>query len=164
MLKKRKYVIETKMKDYEVFSVIDQNKQSDIGIFHGIEHQYFIGQTYGKKFEIQRIVDGRNSFVPVIEGVINQEKEICLIECVFRPNYFVKAFALFEIIFLTCIYSVLIMGIVKKPTKENIFVFFVISMISVFSLVLFTFFNSETNKDLDKLREIFKAENIKEIK
>jgi hypothetical protein len=164
MIKRKKYILETKMKDYELFKIIDQNRQSDIGLFHGKEHEYFKGQTYGKKFQIQRIVDGRNSFVPIIEGVIEQENEKCVIECVFRPYSFVKAFAIFAFIFIACMLTVLIIGLVNKTTKENIFVFFIFAMISVLSLGLFSFYDSETSKDLSKLKELFKVESTKEVK
>ena len=130
------------------FSLFDRYNNTSNG-------KLYEGKISGQTFEVSRIINYRNSFLPVIMGNIQQENNATLIKINMRLHKFVSAFLL-----IWCV--IFAFAVILLITKEvDFFVMFYV-MPFVLLLVFFSVFKFEVNKSKKDFQQIFEAEIIEE--
>ncbi len=112
------------------------------------EYEGFISDN---KFEINRIIKGRNSFLPQIIGTIQKFNEETQIEVKMQLHWAVKAFLIF---WCSSVIFFLIITLMKGMSIE---ILFPISMLLFAYLLTMLGFKSESKKSKNDLKRIFEA-------
>lgn len=71
---------------------IEPEKSFGFGSFNFSYTKPYVGKIYGDTFEIKRAINYRNSFLPLIKGVVNSEIGRTKINITLKPHDFVIAF------------------------------------------------------------------------
>ncbi len=141
--------------------------KKDFSLFHRYNNtangKLYEGKISGQTFEVSRIINYRNSFLPVITGNITQENNSTLIKVNMKLHKFVSAFLLiWGIIFATTLLS---------TKKANSFVIFEMDFSVMFDvmpflmlIIFFSVFKFEVNKSKKDFQQIFEAEIIENKK
>jgi hypothetical protein len=144
---------------------IFKNLKSNIGEkkwFSNPKDKYFVGMCSITQFKINRSIQYRNSFLPMIEGRIIRGNDITKIDVSmsFHPLVLIFGFVWFSGIGLRCFLAILILlDVIKEgQNKQLLFVPFLLlgGGIALFSIP----FKIEVKKAKDKLMDILKAEEI----
>ncbi len=130
------------------FSLFDRYNNTSNG-------KLYEGKISGKTFEVSRIINYRNSFLPVIMGNITQENNATLIKINMRLHKFVNVFVLIWFVFFAFV-VILIM------TKEVNFLLELYVIPFVVLTIFFGAFKFETNKSKKDFQQIFETEIIEE--
>lgn len=118
----------------------------------------YVGMVYGNFFEIRRVIDYRNAFLPEVKGEIIENKNGTIVNVEIKLKGFIYAFL--ALWFGFCLFSILIISIltmVKKIEISNIF--FPLLILLLGSTIVYSGFESEaetTKSDLDKILGIKK--------
>ena len=101
----------------------------------------YVGKIEGHKFKIYRIVKGRNSFIPIIQGNIVDNLKERNIEIKMRLHWVV-------ILFLLWISGLIVYYLLKLNDKNGL-----IFLGLIYGMTIF-FFNQECNKSIRDLKQI----------
>lgn len=129
IIKRLSEILECKKKG--AFSYPDQTKK-------------YTGKIENRYFKISKIIKGRNSFIPFIQGKISDNISTRKIELTMRLHSVV--------IFFLLLFFGFILNALKNLNEYSILVF----TIGVFGITIF-FFNQDCNKALKDLKDIFIA-------
>ena len=123
-------------------------------------HKFFTGTLENGKFNLNRIIHYRNSFLPIIVGQIHDDLDTSRIEITMRLHYFVMVFmALFLLFWLFITGSFFLPSDVGDGGAFPIATFF--GFIFLFYGISMAFFNYEANKARRHLEEIFSGRRFK---
>ncbi len=131
------------------------------GVFTDEKYKTFEGIVNEDSFQICRIIRYRNSFLPQIEGEIEQEKENTLVHIKMRLHTFVIVFLIIWSSFLF-LGGIFMMFIAWAATEDkNIFVLASLApfvMMLVMLVTTFLAFNYERDKAKELFEKLFEAE------
>ncbi len=146
-----KYIIQTKKSKNEITQILQENTSEKMHIFCGIYDEFFNGTISEESFKIQRNINYRNSFLPVIIGKIKEIENGSEIFIKMRLNNFVKGF-------MTFWFSFVILFCLMVPFMKFDFPSCLIPYIMlVFGILLVTISNKcETKIAKNKLEELLK--------
>ena len=88
------FIINTKKSKNEIAQILQKNTSEKIRIFCEYD-EFFNGEILEESFKIQRNINYRNSFLPVIIGKIKETENGSEISIKMRLNHFVKGFMTF---------------------------------------------------------------------
>lgn len=116
------------------------------------------GSVRNNSFEISRVIQYRNSFLPDINGIIQKNNDGTEIQVIMKLNLFVLIFLIFWCSISTCAF-IMITLTQKKMSVE----FFMPLLMLIFVYVLtMVCFKIESKKSKEYLRRSFEAEIVKE--
>tara|TARA_R110000744_G_scaffold141026_1_gene252369 strand:+ start:961 stop:1458 length:498 start_codon:yes stop_codon:yes gene_type:complete len=124
------------------------NKPKDDKLFEGIFEQ--------DKFEIQRIIKGRNSFLPQIKGQIQTDINGTKLILDLKIKGFVIIFLIFWLGFVSLALIGTLVGISAQGTNPLALIFPLIMIAFGIGLAYFGF-NNEKDKSINDLRQILNA-------
>ncbi len=130
-----------------IASRIEERKLFRITAMSAANDERFAGTVTGNRFSITRIMGYRNSFAPVIEGVVNEGGRFSRVMVTMRPSIFVAIFLAF---FFTIFFSITL------GVGSEILWFALAAPLLMYAGVLFGFW-LEANKIEQTLRRILKA-------
>lgn len=159
-----KVEIITTLSNQEVRKILTENIQPKKGFtfsfYKSKEHKLFEGVFDSDKFEIQRVITGRNSFLPQIKGYIRPNSNGTKLIADLKLHTFVIVFMSFWLSGVSFGLIVTIIGILKQGTNPFLVVFPLIMLAFGIGLVHYGF-NSEEEKSINDLKRILSGE-IKE--
>lgn len=153
----------TSVKDYEIIARLQNTVEPEgllkSGFIRTRAAKPYKGEIVGNTFKIQRIINYRNSFLPVIVGEVLPDRGGTRINIQMRLNILISAFVAAWFLFFSIGFLVLCMLFLVEPEFDPI------NLMSTFGLVLFTavfiaFFKYESIKAKKFLQELFEAEII----
>ena len=153
----------TKLKEDEIIKrlsdIIEPEKAFRFGIFSNGSSKPYEGQINGQAFEIKRIINYRNSFLPKISGIIEKDFDGTTIKVKMRLHVFVIGFLFFwcGIVGLGCV-AVLTQAI--GSSKINPVALTPFGMLVFVYLLTMGAFKFESNKSKKDLQAIFEADII----
>ncbi|MFB9056773.1 hypothetical protein ACFFU9_08465 [Mariniflexile ostreae] len=152
-----KIVLKTELSNQEVRKVLAENiqlkKKTLFGFTRLNEEKPFEGVFKHDTFKIQRLIKGRNSFVPTIKGEIQSDfNETKIIVTLNIP----KSTLIFIIYWLTFVGFVFIMGLTGMATQgTNAGLLILPLLMGVFAIILTHYgFNSQKEKSINDLKKI----------
>lgn len=152
--------LKTKLSKSNVIELLDSNtsvfKKFSFKNLKNNSNKLFYGKIIGdKKFEIFQIIKGRNSFNPLIKGIINGDEIETKIDIKMRFHLIIIAIILFFIGFLT-------IGNILDYVKSGVIETLLIGIAMSLFLYIFAMyeFNKQTEKVTEILKSIFKAEIV----
>ena len=117
-------------------------KKSAFGVSNPDPAKQYVGKIDGRRFKIHRIIKGRNSFIPIIQGNIIDNLSTRSIEVKMRLHFMV-------ILFLLWVSGVIIYYLIKLNRYTGlIFIGLLLGMTTFF-------FNQECNKSTKDLENAF---------
>jgi hypothetical protein len=145
-----KFTIESKKNINEILEIIRNNTYINKTLFvYSNNGKYFNGQIFEKNFKIQRCINYKNSFLPVIIGNIEKNDTGAKINILMRLNKGVKAFGFFWFTF------VIIFCFIVPFVKLDMPFCFIPYIMLVFGILLFTLpYKREIKTAKDKLEEL----------
>ncbi|MFK7971608.1 MAG: hypothetical protein AB8F95_14680 [Bacteroidia bacterium] len=129
------------------------------GSFGSNVHKPYSGSIHGMSFSIQRIINYRNSFLPKIEGELEEDLFGTTITVKMKPHLAILVFMSIWLGFVGLFLLAMVAVSIRKETFE------IITLIPVFMLLfgygLITFgFKHESLKSKKYLAELFEAEVV----
>ncbi|WP_445714639.1 hypothetical protein [Flavobacterium sp.] len=113
----------------------------------------YVGMVYGNLFEIRRVIDYKNAFLPKVKGEIIENETGVIVNVEIKLMGFIYAFLILWFGF--CLFSVFIISILAMVNKAKIStIFFPLFMLLIGSTIAYSAFESEaesTKSDLDKI-------------
>ena len=159
-----KIEIVTTLSNQEVRKIMAENirpkKGFKIGFNKSSEKELFEGILNQDKFEIQRIITGRNSFLPQIKGQIQPNINGTKLIADLKVNTFVIVFMIFWLTFIGLAFVMGIIGIMNQGTNPFLLIFPLIMIAFGIGIVHYGF-NSEREKSVNELKRILNGQ-IKE--
>ena len=152
-----KIEILTTLSNQEVRKILMENirpkKMLKFGFNQSQEKELFEGNFKQDSFEIQRIITGRNSFLPQIKGQILPNINGTKLVADLKVHSFVIVFMLFWLTFLGFAFIMGIIGVINQGTNP---LFLIIPLIMIgFGIGLINYgFNSQKEKSIDDLKKI----------
>ena len=142
---------------------IEAEKTFSFGARKSSYSKPYIGKTYLNRFEIKKVVNYRNSFLPVIKGEIKEGINGAKIDVKMGLADFVKAFMILWLggVSLGCIgalYSLIFTNTVNADAGFFMFIPFVMLLLGL-AMVSFGF-KTESQKSIKDLEEILQAKII----
>jgi hypothetical protein len=159
-----KIEITTVLSNQEVRKVLMENIRPKKGLTIGFrkpkDNKLFEGFFEQDRFEIQRIITGRNSFLPQIKGQIQPNINGTKLVADLKVNTFVIVFMTFWLGGISLALVATVIGILKQGTNPF---FAIVPLIMIaFGIGLVHFgFNSEKEKSINDLKRILNGQ-IKE--
>ncbi|WP_417199799.1 hypothetical protein [Bizionia sp.] len=156
-----KIEITTLLSNQEVRKILEENirpkKVLTIGFNKPKDNKLFEGFFNQDKFEIQRIITGKNSFLPQIKGQIQPYINGTKIVADLKINTFVIVFMTFWLGGISLAFIGTIIGILKQGTNPF---FAIVPLIMVgFGVGLVHYgFNSEREKSINDLKRILNGQ------
>lgn len=155
----------TRLKEEELIrrlsETIEPKKIFRFGIFGRNSTKTYEGQIIGKTFKIRRIIRYRNSFLPRIKGIIENDHEGMSIHVKMRLHAFITVFI--------CLWwggavFAFIAFLIQESEKSEISaaLFLPLGMLLFAYILTLGGFKFESNKAKNDLKRIFEAEIIKE--
>ncbi len=86
------YVVRSSLSQKEALSRLSDRIERKLNFGTYSSRKIFIGNVEGNRFKISRIISGKNSFLPIIDGVIEAKNNGSVIEMIMRVNAFVLIF------------------------------------------------------------------------
>lgn len=121
-------------------------------------HRFFAGTLENGKFNLNRIIHYRNSFLPIIVGQIHDDLDTRRIEITMRLSYFVVGFMVLFIPF----WAYMAFGYLMSPEEISdvrpFILFF--GFLLLFYGISMIFYNYEVNKARRHLEEIFQIDTF----
>lgn len=142
----------------EVKRVLDDNIQPKVrfNFTYPNKHRVFEGFYEDNIFEIQRIIRGRNSFIPKIKGKLSSHENGSKLMATFKMNQFVIIFMIIWLGFVGVGFFVALGLVISENLNPFIIVGPFVMMIFGFGLMNYGF-NSEKKKAVKALEKILKA-------
>ena len=159
-----KIEIVTTLSNQEVRKIMAKNirpkKIFEIGFNKSRSKQLFEGTFEQDRFKIQRIITGRNSFLPQIKGQIYPDSSGTKLVANLKVHTFVIAFMLFWLTFVVFAFVMGIIGVINQGTNP---LFLIVPLIMIgFGIGLINYgFNSQKEKSINDLKKILNG-HIKE--
>ncbi|MFD0930970.1 hypothetical protein ACFQ0R_00005 [Psychroflexus salinarum] len=152
-----KIEILTTLSNQEVRKILKENirpkKVLKFGFSESQDKELFEGKFEQDRFEIQRIITGRNSFLPQIKGQIQPNINGTKLVADLKVHRFVIVFMLFWLTFIGLAFIIGIIGVINQGTNP-LFLIFPLIMIG-FGIGLINYgFNSQKEKSINDLKKI----------
>lgn len=157
----------TKLNEAEIIGRLSDNIEPEktvrFGAFNNSSTKAYEGQIVEQTFKIKRIISGRNSFLPIINGIIEKDTEGLSI----KVNMRIHA----QVIIFLCIVCagtlgiggfVFLMPLLTQNSAFNpiTFVFFIAPIVLYASAIIS--FRNESNISKKDLQTIFQADIVEE--
>jgi len=159
-----KIEIVTTLSNQEVRKIMAENirpkKGLEIGFNKPQKKELFEGFFEQDEFEIQRIITGRNSFLPQIKGQIQPNINGTKLVADLKVHPFVIVFMLFWLTFVGFAFVLGIIGVINQGTNPFLLIFPLIMIGFGIGLVNYGF-NSQKDKSISDLKRIINGQ-IKE--
>ena len=159
-----KIEILTTLSNQEVRKILAENIRPKKGLKIGFnkpqEKELFEGTFEQDRFEIQRIITGRNSFLPQIKGQIKPNINGTKLEADLKVHTFAIVFMLFWLTFVGFAFILGIIGVINQGTNPFLLIFTLIMIGFGIGLVNYGF-NSQKDKSISDLKRIINGQ-IKE--
>ena len=131
------------------------------------DHKPYEGKVEGYQFQISRVINYRNSFLPMIHGKVLPEMPGSSIRITMRPHGLVIAFMIFWLGSVGFFFLAMLVSFISSATQNNMGD---LSMLLIpggmfafgYALILGGF-KFESIKSKKFLRELFQAEEVEEI-
>ncbi len=150
----------TELSKQEVRTILNKNIRPKRGIAFSFdkpkETKLFEGKFEQDRFEIQRIIKGRNSFLPQIKGSIQSDLNGTKLIADLKINAFVIVFMIFWFGFVFLGFLATIVGVSVQEANPIVIIAPLIMMAFGIGLVRFGF-HSEKEKSINDLKRILKA-------
>lgn len=144
-------IYKTNLSEQEVLTrlagFIDKKK---IRIFRNNLTKEYEGTIDGNCFEINRIIKGRNSFQPQINGEIQQNNYETQIEIKMRLHWSVFIFLLFWCVFVFCALITIFIN-AEKVSAEAFFPLLMLFIAYLFTMFGFKIESKKSKKDLERM-------------
>jgi hypothetical protein len=154
----KKYTLNSSLSKEEVVvnlkSSIDFEKSFGFGGANIKYSKPYVGIVYGNLFEMKRVIDYRNAFIPQIKGEIVENKEGVIINIEIKLLGYVQAFLLVWFGFCLFFSSIILILAIFKENINVSMVFFLLFMFVMGSTIVYSGFESEadtTKRDLEKI-------------
>ena len=139
---------------------VETERSHDLSSRNKINSKSYLGTIQNGSFNIRRVINYKNSFLPQISGVISEDINGTQIKVEMKLMNFVKFFMI--IWFSFCVFFVLIFLLVllfdKKSNSESGFSIIIPLLMLIFaSFLVSSGFQSESEKSVKDLEEILKA-------
>lgn len=123
----------------------------------------YIGKIYDNSFKIQKAIKYRNSFLPIIKGVIKDDINGCKINVKMNLDAFVKAFMIVwlggvSVACIAALYKILFDNDLESEAQFFIFIPFFMLIVGIAMVSLG--FKAESRKNITDLEEILKAKVV----
>ena len=141
----RKTIIVSSLTETEITSRLSEIvdlKKSTFGFSYPDTDKKYVGKIGIRRFKIHRIIKGRNSFIPVIQGHIIDNLSTRSIELKMRLHFLV-------ILFLLWVTGLIIYYLIKLNDYNGLIFLGLMLGMTIF------FFNQECNKSTKDLENIF---------
>ncbi|MFV0530838.1 MAG: hypothetical protein ACK5MD_05310 [Flavobacteriales bacterium] len=159
-----KIEILTALSNQEVRKILAENirpkKVLKIGFNKSQGKELFEGNFKQDSFEIQRIITGRNSFLPQIKGKIQPNINGTKLVVDLKVSTFVIVFILYGLTFVGFAFIMGIIGVINQETNPILLIFPLIMIGFIIGLVHYGF-NSQKDKSITDLKRIVNGQ-IKE--
>jgi len=159
-----KIEILTTLSNQEVRKILTKNirpkKGLKIGFNKSQEKELFEGNFEQDRFEMQRIITGRNSFLPQIKGKIQPNINGTKLVADLKVHTFVIIFMIFWLTFVGFAFIMGIIGVINQGTNPFLLIFPLIMIGFGIGLVNYGF-NSQKDKSINDLKRIINGQ-IKE--
>ncbi|MEP0214465.1 MAG: hypothetical protein ABJD66_14690 [Cellulophaga sp.] len=159
-----KIEILTTLSNQEVRKILTENirpkKGLKIGFNKSQEKELFEGNFEQDRFEMQRIITGRNSFLPQIKGQIQPNINGTKLVADLKVHTFVIIFMIFWLTFDGFAFIMGIIGVINQGTNPFLLIFPLIMIGFGIGLVNYGF-NSQKDKSISDLKRIINGQ-IKE--
>ena len=117
------------------------------------EKEIFEGTFKNDEFDIQRIINGRNSFIPQIKGKIYSHDNGTKLQAKLKVRRFSVIFIILWTIFVGIGLVMGIIGVLKQGTNPALLIFPIIMIAFAFGLVHYGF-NKEKENSINDLKKI----------
>ena len=146
-----KFIVESKKSKDEIIQILKDNTSPARSILNRNYNEFFNGKILEDSFKIQRNINYRNSFLPVLIGEIKKTDSSTKITIKTRMNLFV-------IIFLCIWFGGVSFGCLITPFADFEIQFKFIPYLMLFAGLLITIlpYKYETKKAKEKLEELLK--------
>ena len=151
-------IYRTNLPEQEVIQRLSDHVQPKKWGFRNNRTKDYEGFVEGDRFEINRIIENRNSFLPQINGVVQKKNNETEIEVTMRLQGFVLGFL---IMFCGFVVSFFI-AVATTEKKSPIFFLMPLFMLLFIYVLTRVGFKWESRKSKAYLKERFEAEIIKE--
>lgn len=159
---RRTLVLHTRLAPAECLEVIQQNTSplKALSIFRADpKGRFFIGKVHAHGFVVRKVIDYRNSFIPIAHGVVKPIANGTEVTIVFKPH---KVVSIFTVIWFTVLLSASVAMIVACIYK-GIFekeALLPCGMLVIASAVFYTAFNAEYESSKKIFMDILKSPEI----
>ena len=145
------YSIKSSKSKSEIIQILKNNTSEKRSVFYRNYDEFFNGKISEDSFKIQRNISYRNSFLPVIIGIIKETENGSQISIKMRLNLFVTGFMTFWFSF------VIVFCLMMPFIKFDFPIFLVPYLMLAFGILLVIIPNKiETRKAKEKLEELLK--------
>ena len=146
-----KFILESKKSKDEIIQIMKDNTSPARSIFYRNYDEFFNGKILKDSFKLQRNINYRNSFLPVLIGEINETDSCTRITIKTRMNLFV-------IVFLCLWFGGVSLGCLITPFVDFEIQFKFIPYLMLLAGILITVlpYKYETKKAKEKLEELLK--------
>jgi hypothetical protein len=155
-----KHILRTSLSKEQVIEKLKESVEPEKSFgFRSFNFSYtkpYVGKINGDRFEIKRAINYRNSFLPLIKGIINNEIGRTKIDISMKPHDFVIAFMViwFGGVTIGCIATTYVM-----LTQEfNPFLLIPFAMLLFGIALVVGAFKTESSKSRKDLLTLFEAE------
>jgi hypothetical protein len=154
-------VYKTKIKEDEVIRLlsdsIEPEKNFRFKIFISSSSKPYEGKINSNTFEIKRIINYRNSFLPRIKGVISRESDKTIIKVKMQLHPFVVSFLSIWFISIGFVTIILLLQLFIDAKFNPLTLIPFVMLIFAYALTMFAF-KLESNRSKKDLQKLFKAE------
>ena len=156
-----KIEILTTLSNQEVRKILAENirpkKRLRIGFNKSKEKELFEGNIEQNRFKIQRIITGRNSFLPQIKGQIQSNINGTKLVADLKVHTSVIVFMIFWLSFVGLAFILGIVGVINQGTNP---LFLIVPLIMIaFGIGLTNYgFNSQKEKSINDLKKILSGQ------
>ncbi|MFD2697808.1 hypothetical protein ACFSQ0_07370 [Mesonia sediminis] len=156
-----KIEIITTLSNQEVRKILAENIRPKKGLKIGFDKSHkkelFEGNFEQDRFEIQRIITGRNSFLPQIKGKIQPNINGTKLVADLKVHTFVIVFMLFWLTFVGFAFIMGIIGVINQGTNPILLIFPLIMIGFGIGLVHYGY-NSQKDKSITDLEKIINGQ------
>lgn|SRR5690606_1656921 len=153
--------LKTELSNQEVRKILHEyirpKKGSRFGFKNQKEDKLFEGTFERDEFIIQRIIKGRNSFLPQIKGKIQSDFNGTKLIAVLKVHNFSIFFMLFWLTFIGFAFIMGIIGVINQATNPILLIFPLIMIAFGIGLVHFGF-NKEKENSINDLKRIINGQ------
>lgn len=141
----RKITIVSNLRENEIIErlseIVDSKKRS-FNFSYPDQTKKYTGKIENRQFKIHKIIKGRNSFIPIIDGEIINNISTRKIELTMRPHFLVILF-----LFGACV--LVIYHLINNNNCDGLF------FLGLLFGMIILFFNLESNEATENLQDIF---------
>ena len=153
--------LKTELSNQEVRKILHEyirpKKESRFGFKNQKEDKLFEGTFEMDEFKIQRIIRGRNSFLPQIKGKIQSDFNGTRLTAVLKVHSFSIIFMIFGLTFIGFAFIMGIIGVINQATNPILLIFPLIMIAFGIGLVHFGF-NKEKENSINDLKRIINGQ------